>query len=163
MGGNTQVGTINEKGFAQGLVLGSSPLIKYVTIPGLTAHAGHGNGWKHPSISGAVSRVKVLLYNGEIVEMSDDPADPHYHPDFKTLMGAHFGLLGIILEADVKCVEAQKLECKVEVMSLKAYHDAVEKGLFLDEEYPYVSAMYIPTYSNDMDHDEIKSVIVYRF
>ncbi len=157
VGASMQIGELDEKLYHHyNLILPTSSLIKYPTVAGLAANAGHGTGVEQPGFAGLFTSMTFLLPSGEIVTI--DESDP----DFEILRGANLGLSGILLSAELKCVTAKKLRCQIEVRSLADFLDEVKQGLYFKD--PYTSAMYVPTYYPDeLTNRELKNVIVYRF
>jgi hypothetical protein len=138
------------------LSLPSSSLIPYVTAGGLAAAGGHGTGKNQPSFAGLLRGMTLCLETGEIVHIDKT------HPDFETIIGAHNGLFGIVLDMDIECIPAKKLQCVMEKRSVPEFFEEVEKGLF--ESDPYVSVMYVPSYLPDeLTNTAVNNVIIYRW
>lgn len=64
--------------------------------------------------------------------------------EFETIRGAHLGLFGTVLEADIQCINAKKLECIMKPTNLAGFKQLVSDGLYIKNEY--VTVWYIPTY-----------------
>ncbi len=140
VGSAIQIGELNKILFETfQLSLPTSSLIPYVTFGGLTANAGHGTGRDQPSISGLIRAMTFLKPDGKIERIDGT------HPDFEHIRGSHLGIFGIMLEAEIECIPAQKLESTIQTMRLLGLIGEIQKGLF--HQYPYVTIMYIPHYN----------------
>lgn len=157
VGASMQIGEIDKFLYEKfQLTMPSSSLIPYVTAAGLAAAGGHGTGKDQPSFAGLVRGMTLCLETGEIVHIDQT------HPDFATILGANNGLFGIVLDMDIQCIPAQKLQCVMEKRSAIEFMEEVQNGLFDND--PYVSAMYIPTYLPDeLTNRTINNVIIYRW
>ncbi|RDI43802.1 FAD-binding protein [Aquicella lusitana] len=138
------------------LVLPTSSLIPYVTVSGLSATAGHGTGRDQPSFAGLIRAITFCLPNGEIVRIDDT------HQNFEAIRSAHLGVFGIVLNMEIACVEAKKMQCVMEARSVAELIDEIRSGLFIND--PYVSVMYVPTYQSDeLTNRDLKNVVIYRW
>lgn len=157
VGPSLQIGELDKALFENhGLVLPTASLIPYVTAAGLAAPGGHGTGIDQPSFAGLLRGMTLCLETGEIIRLDQS------HPDFATIAAAHNGLFGIVLDMDIECIPAQKMQCVMEKRSPIELMEEVENGLF--EHDPYVSAMYVPTYLPDeLTNRTINNVIIYRW
>ncbi len=157
VGASAQIGEIDKTLYEKfGLTLPTASLIPYVTAAGLAAAGGHGTGKDQPSFAGLIRGMTLCLENGEIVHIDQS------HKDFKTIVGANNGLFGIVLDMDIECIPAKKMQCVMEKRSAIEFIEAVENGLF--ENDPYVSAMYVPTYLPDEATNRlVNNVIIYRW
>lgn len=155
VGGSIQIGELDKKLYEKyNLSLPTSSLIPYVTVAGLSANAGHGTGRDQPSFSGLIRAITLCLPNGEIVRI--DESDP----DFSTIRAANLGLFGIVLNVELECTPAKKMECIMDVSNIPDFLRKVKAGLF--DKYPYVSVMYVPTYQSDeMTSEQYNNVIIY--
>lgn len=120
------------------LCLPTSSLIPYVTIAGLTANAGHGTGRDQPSVAGLIRAMTFLKPNGEIERIDTT------HPDFENIRGSHMGIFGIMLDIEIECIPACKIENTIQSTNLSGLIGEIQKGLL--HQYPYVTIMYIPEY-----------------
>jgi len=142
VGASVQMGDLEDTLYNKfSLCIGSSSLIPYVTFVGLTANSGHGTGRDQPAIAGFIQALTILKPNGEIVRIDAS------HTDFETIRASHLGMFGIILNVEIACIPAKKLECTVQTKNIEAFLGDIDDGLFY--EYPYVSVMYIPTYAEN--------------
>lgn len=157
VGASIQIGTLNELLYKNhGLVLPTASLITYPTVGGLSANAGHGTGRDQPGFAGLFTSMTFMIPNGKIITLSEED------PEFKILCGAHLGLPGILLNAELKCIKAKKLRCVIDVCSLADFLDAAKDGLFFKT--PYTSVMYVPTYYPDeLTNRTLKNVVIYTF
>lgn len=157
IGASAQIGEIDETLYNKhGLVLPTASLIPYVTAAGLAAAGGHGTGKDQPSFPGLIRGLTLCLENGEIVHIDET------HKDFKTIIGANNGLFGIVLDMDIECAPAMKMQCVTEKRSAIEFMEMVKNGLF--EHDPYVSVMYVPTYLPDEATNRlVNNVIIYRW
>lgn len=138
------------------LSLPTSSLIPYVTIAGLAANSGHGTGKECSSFSGLIKGMTICLPDGTISHIDES------YPDFNIIRGANLGLFGIVLDLDIVCVPAKKIQCVMEKRSVPELLEALKNGLFFRD--PYVSIMYVPTYQKDeLTNKNLKNVIIYRF
>ncbi|VVC77246.1 putative xylitol oxidase [Aquicella siphonis] len=155
VGASVQIGELDKKLYEKyDLALPTSSLIPYVTVAGLSANAGHGTGRDQPGFSGLIRAITLCLPNGEIVRI--DESDP----DFHTIRAANLGLFGIVLNVELECTKAKKMECIMDVSNIPDFIRKVKAGLF--SKYPYVSVMYVPTYqSNEMTSERYNNVIIY--
>lgn len=153
VGASLQIGELHDELYKRKMVLPTASLIKYPTVAGLAANAGHGTGKDQPSFAGLFSSMTFMLPNGEIITIDENDKD------FATLCSGHLGLPGIMLSGKLRCAVAKKLRCNIEVRSLSDFIDEVRKGLFLKDEY--TSVMYVPTYSKNEFLE--KNIIIYRF
>lgn len=157
VGASMQIGPLDKALYDKfNLSLPTSSLIPYVTAAGLAAAGGHGTGKDQPSFAGLIRGLTLCLETGEIVHIDQT------HPDFATIVGAHNGLFGIVLDMDIECRPARKMQCVMEKRSAVEFMEAVEEGLFDND--PYVSVMYVPTYLPDeLTNRKINNVIIYRW
>ncbi|KTD04120.1 FAD-binding protein [Fluoribacter gormanii] len=157
IGASMQVGEINQQLYDHyNLTLPTSSLNPYISFIGLAANSGIGTGKDQPGVAGLIKSMKLCLPNGEIVTIDSS------HPDFETICSGHQGLFGFVLSAEVQCIEAQKLECNKEVMSVAQLIDEIKQGLF--ERDPYTSIYIMPTYQADeLTNRTYKNVCVYRW
>ncbi len=157
IGASVQIGEADQKLYDTfNMVMPTSSLIPYVTIAGLSANAGHGAGKDQPGFAGLIRAMTLCLPNGKIVRID------HTHPDFETIRGAHLGLFGVVIDVELQCAPARKLQCVIEKRSLPEFLEDVRNGLF-QENYA-VSVMYVPTYyKNELVNKSVKNVIVYRY
>lgn len=157
VGASAQIGTLDKELYEEHkLVLPTSSLIPYVTVAGLAANAGHGTGQDQPSFAGLIRAITLCLPNGEIVHIDSS------HEYFETICGAHLGLFGIVLDVELECAPAKKMQCVMEVRSVPELIQEIKGGLLVND--PYVSIMYVPTYQADeLTNPTSKNVIVYRW
>lgn len=157
VGASLQIGELDQMLYEKfKLVLPSSSLIPYVTAAGLASTGGHGTGKDQPSFAGLVNGMTLCLENGSIIHID------RTYEDFETILGANNGLFGIIIDLDIQCAPAYKMQCVMEKRSVCEFMEEVEKGLFQND--PYVSAMYVPTYLPDeMTNTLVNNVIIYRW
>jgi hypothetical protein len=157
VGASVQIGELDKQLYNKHqLALPTSSLIPYVSVGGLAAAGGHGTGKNQPSFAGLVRGMTLCLENGKEVHIDQS------HPDFATIAGANNGLFGVVIDMDIECVPAQKMQCVMEKRSPIEFMEAVENGLF--ENDPYVSVMYVPTYLDDeMTNRTMNNVIIYRW
>jgi hypothetical protein len=157
VGASMQIGDLDQLLYEKfKLVLPTSSLLPYATVAGLTAAGGHGTGKNQPGFAGLVRGMTFCLETGEIKHID------YTHPDFATMLGAHNGLFGIVLDLDIACVPAKKMQCVMEKRSAMEFIEEAEDGLFTND--PYVSVMYVPTYLPDeMTNRAVKNVIIYRW
>ncbi|MHB1220607.1 MAG: FAD-binding protein [Gammaproteobacteria bacterium] len=138
VGASLQVGELDNELWKLNLRTPTSTLVPYVTVGGLLANASHGTGRDQPAYAGLVESLTLLLENGKIITL--DKTDPL----FANLIGAHFGLFGIVLSAKLQCKPAKKIKITRIPVSFPELKTAIEQGLF--DNNPYVSAMFMPTY-----------------
>jgi hypothetical protein len=144
VGASVQIGELDETLYEKHQkVLPTASLVPYVTIAGLAATGGHGTGIHQPSFSGLVKGMTLCTESGDIVHLDDS------HPDFNTIRAAHNGMYGIVLDMDIACAPAKKIQVKREKRSVSEFIEEIRNGLFKQDYYPYVSAMYVPTYRDD--------------
>lgn len=156
LGASLQIGEVDKHLYDRGSVLPTSSLIPYVTVAGLSANAGHGSGKDQPGFAGLIKKMTLMLPNGDIKQIDET------HPDFEAIRGAHLGMFGIVLDIEVQCAPAMKLQCVMEKRSLSEFLEEVKQGLF-DRDYA-VSVMYVPTYlDNELFNRHVKNVIIYRY
>lgn len=157
VGASVKIGQLEKTLYEKhDLALSTSSLIPHVTVAGLAANAGHGTGKDEPSFAGLIKAMTLCLPNGKVVRIDES------QPNFEVIRAAHLGAFGIVISMEVKCISAQKIECKKEVLSLPQFLTAIKDKIFLKD--PYVSAMYVPTYQADeLDSVKIKNVVVYHF
>lgn len=105
VGANVQIGELDKTLYENyHLCLPTSSLIPWVTFVGLAATAGHGSGEKKPSVAGLIRAMTICLPNGKIVRIDQQ------HPLFDIIRGAHLGLFGIVINVEVECMDAYKLQ-----------------------------------------------------
>ena len=157
VGASMQIGTVDKELYEKhNLSLPTASLIPYVTVAGLSANAGHGTGRHQPGFAGLIRAMTLCLPDGNIVRIDKN------HKDFKTIRAAHLGLFGIVLDIELECTEAKKMQCVTEARSIPDFLDEVKNGVFFND--PYVSVMYVPTYHKDeLTNRDYKNVIVYRW
>lgn len=157
IGASLQIGNTDKTLYEKyDLALPTSSLIPYVTVAGLATNAGHGTGKDQPSFSGLIQGMTLCLPNGDIVRLDAK------HPDFATIRAANLGLFGIIIDLDLACIKASKMQCIMQKRSIPELIDDIKNGLLLDD--PYISIMYVPTYqANELTNKEFKNVIIYRW
>lgn len=157
IGASMQVGEINQQLYERyNLTLPTSSLNPYISFIGLAANSGIGTGKDQPGVAGLIKSMTLCLPNGEIVTIDST------HPDFAAICSGHQGLFGFVLSAEVQCIDAQKLECAKEVMSVAQLIEEIKQGLF--ERDPYTSIYIMPTYQPDeLINRTYKNVCVYRW
>lgn len=156
VGANVQIGELDKTLYENyHLCLPTSSLIPWVTFVGLAATAGHGSGEKKPSVAGLIRAMTICLPNGKIVRIDQQ------HPLFDTIRGAHLGLFGIVINVEVECMNAYKLQRVTEARSLPEAIDEIKDKVFLRDDA--VSMMYVPTYlDNETTSKKLKNVIISR-
>lgn len=120
------------------LSLISAPVLRYITVVGAAGNGVPGAGLL-PGICEFIESMRICDNEGKIRILDAR------NSDFKTLRGAHAGLLGIVLSINLIVTQAFQLEEKV------GYYDNVIK--FLNElpdllESDYFSLTHIPTYDS---------------
>lgn len=157
VGASVEIGELDKRLYAKhNLSLPTSSLISYVTVAGLSANAGHGTGKDQPSFAGLIRSLTLCLPNGKIVTIDKT------HKNFEIIRAAHLGLFGIVINLELECIEAKKLQCVMETRSLPEFLEEIKAGLYVHD--PYVSAMYVPTYQTDeLTNKKLKNVIIYRW
>lgn len=136
------------------LTMPTSTLIGNVTMGGISGT--NGTGRDQPGVPGLIKSMRIMLPNGKIVTLDET------HKHFKTLIGAHLGALGIILDLEIKCIDAKKLHRKCIPMTIPGFNKAVKDGLFKDVEY--IGVMQIPFGEQGEWTDTVdKSIIVRTF
>ncbi len=124
-----------------GMNLPTSSLIPHITIGGAVATGVHGTGRDHPSVAGLVRSIRILRPDGAIETIDEK------HPDFKTILGSHLGLFGIVLDMEIQCRKAMRMEFIVKTTNMAGYMQAVKEGLYRDNEY--VSEAWFPEGQKD--------------
>lgn len=157
LGASLQIGDADKQLYEKhNLSLPTSSLIPYVTVAGLAANAGHGTGKDQPSFAGLIRAMTLCLPDGSIVRLD------RTHKDFATICGAHLGLFGIVLDVELECTEAKKMQCVMEARTVPEFLEEVKNGLFFAD--PYVSVMYVPTYQkHELTSNKFRNVIIYRW
>lgn len=157
VGGSMQIGELDEYLYEKlGMVMPTSSLMPYVTVAGLSATGGHGTGRDQPSFAGLVKGMTLCTETGNIVHIDES------HQDFEAIRAAHNGMYGIVLNMDIQCMPARKLQCVMERRGIPELKDEIRKGLLNDNEY--VSIMLVPTYSdNEANNASIENVLIYRW
>ena len=157
VGPSMQIGELNKALYEkEKLALRTASLIPYVTVGGLFVPGGHGTGVDEPSFAGSISGATLMLENGKETHIDSS------HPDFATIMGANNGMFGLVIDVDIPCTPAKKIQCVMEKRSVAEFMEEVEQGLFQND--PYVSAMYVPTYLPDeLTNRGSHNVIILRF
>ncbi len=141
-GASLQIGELDKLLYEQlKRSLPTSSLVPHVTVAGLSATAGHGTGRDWPSFAGLIHAITVCRPDGKIVRIDKS------HPDFAVICGAHLGLFGIILDVELECIPAKKLQSVIEARTINELVQLISDGLF--HKSSYVSAMYIPTYQRN--------------
>lgn len=155
VGASIQIGELDKELYENhNLSLPTSSLIPYVTVAGLAANAGHGTGKDQPGFCGLIEAMTVCLPNGRIVRVDKK------QKEFEVMRAANLGLFGIVLNLEIACTEAKKMECIMDVSNIPDFIKKVKDGLFL--KYPYVSVMYVPTYQSDeLTSEKYNNVIIY--
>lgn len=155
VGASLQIGELDKELYENyDLSLATSSLIPYVTVAGLAANAGHGTGMAQPSFCGQIKAMTLCLPNGKIERIDAS------HKDFETIRGANLGLFGIVLDVEIECVDAMKMQCTMDVCTTPDFINKVKSGVFA--KYAYVSAMIVPTYRQDGLTDKSdNNVIIY--
>lgn len=156
-GASMQIGELDKHLYEKlGMVMPTSSLVPYVTVAGLSATGGHGTGRDQPAFTGIVKGMTLCTEKGEIVRINEN------HPDFEIIRAAHSGMYGIVLDVDLQCAPAKKLQCVMERRGIPELKEEIRNGLLNDNEY--VSIMLAPTYSDDEASDrEIENVLIYRW
>jgi hypothetical protein len=148
-GANVQVGTADKIGYENREISANLPtasLIPYPTVVGLLMNAGHGTGKDQPAVAGLVEAITICGPDGKIRRI--DRNDPKYGgAKFDTLIGANMGLFGTVLNVELRCRPAAKIKSTLIKTNIAQFEKMVAEGLF--DKYPYVSAMYMPTYRQD--------------
>lgn len=134
-------------------------LINRVTPFGLAAVGGHGTGLLSGGYADNIKSITFLLMDGTLKKI-DRISNPH---DFDTIASAHLGLFGIVVEMELECQPAEKLECVETAMSLPDFLDAVRTGKLPRKDYPQFSVFYAPGYDNDLQNTEVKNVKVMEY
>lgn len=157
VGASLQIGELDKALYENhDLSLPTSSLIPYVTVAGLSATAGHGTGKDQPSFAGLIRAMTLCLPNGEIVKLDKS------HPDFETIRASHLGLFGIVIDVELACTPAMKIQTEINVYSAAEFLEKIKSGHFETE--PYDSAMYMPTYyADEATRKDLKNVITYRW
>ncbi len=157
VGGAIQIGDLNKQLFDQhNLTLPTSSLNPYISLIGLITHSGIGTGKDQPAMPGLVIAMDILLTNGKIVRIDNN------HTDFETIRAASLGLFGIVLNVEIQCIEAKKLECKMRATSLTDLFEEIKNGLL--ERDPYVSILIMPQYHPDeLTNPTYKNVCIYTW
>ena len=136
-----------------------SSLINRVTPFGLAAVGGHGTDMRNGGYADNIKSITFLLMDGTLKKI-DRTTNPD---DFDTIVSAHLGLFGIVVEMEIECKPAEKLECVQTAMSLPEFIDAVKTGKLPRKDYPLFSVYYTPTYDNDLTNTEIKNIKVMEY
>lgn len=123
---------------AKNLSLTTVSMISWVTAVGLAGTGGHGTGRSEPSFSGLIESMTVCDMHGNIREINSQ------HPDFKTLCGAHSGLLGVVLSIKIRVVEAFNLRETIDVFASAQEMKYQLADVLADNQY--VSIMWVPGY-----------------
>ncbi|HAT8178263.1 TPA: FAD-binding protein [Legionella pneumophila] len=157
IGASIQIGTLNKELYEEhDLTLPTSSLNPYITLIGLAATGGIGTGKDQPAITGLIQSLHLCLPDGKLVTL--DKA----HPDFNTIVSAHQGLFGFVLSAEVLCTEAKKMECIIEVTSLRGLIEHLHSGMLQTTDY--TSILIIPQYLPDeLTNPEYRNVRIYRW
>ena len=157
VGPSLQIGELDKKLYEEhDLTLPTSSLIPYVTVAGLASNSGHGTGQTQPGFSGLIEAITYCLPNGEIVRID------RHHPHFETIRAADLGLFGVVLNYELRCIPAQKLQCVMETRSVPAFLNEIKNGLFKND--PYVSAMYVPGYyADEATNNKRDQVLIFRW
>ncbi|MCL9685173.1 hypothetical protein [Legionella maioricensis] len=134
-------------------------LINRVTPFGLAAVGGHGTDMRNGGYADNIKSITFLLMDGKLKKI-DRTTNPE---DFDTIVSAHLGLFGIVVEMELECKPAEKLECVQTAMSLPEFIDAVKTGKLPRKEYPMFSVYYAPTYEHDLTNTEIKNIKVMEY
>lgn len=134
-------------------------LIHRVTPFGLAAIGCHGTDMKNGAYSDNIKSITFLLMNGQLKKI-----DRNTNPDdFDLIASAHLGLFGIVVEMELECKPAEKLERIETAMSFPEFVEAVETGELPRKDYPMLSVFYVPTYDNDLENREHKNVKVIEY
>lgn len=142
VGPSIQVGELDEKLYKEfNLTLPTSSLIGYVTAAGLAATGGNGTGRDQPSYAGLVHSFTMMLPNGDIVKLDES------HPDFHTIRASHLGLFGIVIEQEMCCIDAKKLQRVMETRTLDEVLEEIDGDAI--KENDYLSIMNVPTYQKN--------------
>ncbi|MEO8401970.1 MAG: FAD-binding protein [Gammaproteobacteria bacterium] len=153
VGAGVQIGELDRILFEKHkLSLPTSSLIPHVTFVGLSV-TGHGTGQDQPAIAGLIRAMTICRPDGKIVRIDN------HDPDFEIIRASHLGLFGVVLNVEIECITAKKLQCVTEARSINELIQEIKDGLFF--KYPYISIMYIPTYQTDERNQ--KNVIVLRW
>lgn len=134
------------------LCTATSTLIGSVTMGGISGT--NGTGRDQPGVAGLIKAMTLMMPNGKIVRLDES------HPQFRTLMGAHLGLLGIILDIEIQCMPAKKMLRKCIPMTIQEFDHAVQNGLFQREEY--IGVMHVPFGKTDEWSDNKHKQVIVR-
>lgn len=134
-------------------------LINRVTPFGLAAVGGHGADINSGGYSDNIKSLTFLLMDGTLKKITRE-TNPD---DFDLIASAHLGLFGIVVEMELECKPATKLECVETPMSLPEFLEQLERGEFPCEGYSRFSVFYTPTQDNDLRNRDIKNVKVMQY
>jgi len=113
VGAGVQIGELDKILYEKyKLCLPTSSLIGFVTFVGLITNAGHGTGRNEGSVAELIVAITFCLPNGEILRIDAE------HLDFETIRACNLGLFGVILNVEIKCAPAKKLQCVMEARSI---------------------------------------------
>ena len=104
----TTIGEFGEPLLAAGLALGNQGDIVAQQIAGAVSTATHGSGLGFGSFSSSVRRVRLVVGNGDVVEIDET------QPDRLHAAQVAVGMLGVITELELEAVPAYRLRERVE-------------------------------------------------
>lgn len=147
VGASVQMGDLDKELYEKyNLSLATLNLLPDATVAGLTANS--------ESFCKQIKSIKFCLPNGNIVRVDDS------HKDFDIIRGAHLGIFGIVLEMELECVDAMKMQCTMDTCTTPEFIQKIKSGVFT--KYDYASAMMVPTYrKNALTDQKYKNVIIY--
>ena len=134
-------------------------LINRVTPFGLAAVGGHGTDINSGGYSDNIKSLTFLLMDGTLKKITRE-TNPD---DFDLIASAHLGLFGIVVEMELECKPATKLECVETPMSLPEFLEKLENGELPSKDYSRFSVFYTPTQDNDLTNRDIKNVKVMEY
>ena len=128
-------------------------LINRVTIIGLAATGGHGGDMRFGAYPSNIKAITFLLQKGTSKTLRRDSEDPEERKLFQIFASTHLGLPGIVVEMEMECKPAEKLECVETPMSLSDFFKKVRNGELPRASHPIFSVYYAPTGEDDLTND----------
>jgi L-gulono-1,4-lactone dehydrogenase len=125
-------------------VLGS---IAEQSVAGAISTATHGSAPKLPNLAGLVTRLRMVLADGSVVDLSADR-----DPDLFAAARVGLGALGVITRVTLRCIPAFRLE---EICEPMRFDEALDKVPDLAAREEFVKLWWLP-------HTESVQVFRYR-
>lgn len=128
-------------------------LINRVGPIGLATNGGHGINGPYTE---NIESITFLMMNGKKKRI-DRKSNPD---DFDFIVTSHFGLLGIVVEMELKCKPATKLKRIETAMSLAQFIEDIEAGKLPKNMF---EVFYSPTCDNDLTNKNINNLKLIEF